>query len=219
VPDEFIDKAGAVQRNNSAAVLLLSPNDGPNVNDQLIVGMSFFSGAYLSVDHEEKTWTVWAAKATKDENIIAFGDGCNSTKPVTGSGPKIKNEEGETKGSRPDGMSTTAKIGIAVGASIIAVLLAVLACLFIVRKRRSQRDHRPIGSATDLNSDRNWSRQCDIKSSDTWALQEMDAPRAGPNELYAARPPVELYDWSGNQWGTKTRGSRSAAVELPVMRN
>lgn len=220
VPDEYVDKSGTVQRNNSAAVLLLSPNDGPNINDQLIVGMSFFSDAYLSVNHEEKTSTVWAAKATTDESIVAFGDGCgNGTTSVRGGrGGGLDTSGKEPKGSEPKRMTMAMKIGIAIGASSAAVLLIGLAVWFIIKKRRQTAGHRLPEPTETMNTNKSWSRDYATKPGVAWAMQELAGPYSALNELDTRRTPAVLGGWRDDKRDWKLRGERSEAVELSVMR-
>lgn len=219
VPDEYIDKSGTVRRNDSAAVLLLSPNDGPNVNDQLIIGMSFFSGAYLSVNHDNRTWSIWPAKATTVENIVAFGNGCGDvTKSNEGHNSNAA-EEQDSKTSEATGMSMAAKIGIAVGAACAAVLLAILLTVLIMRKRRKSAEQKVIRPPVITSDRSSWSRDYYAKSGSAWALQEMAGSQRTPNELKGSRTPAELGSWSEDKWLWKSRDMPSGAVELPVLRN
>jgi hypothetical protein len=69
-PDLVIDSDSQVVFNNSVAELLVNPLVSGNANDIMKLGRPFFSSAYLLVDYDSLTFTIWKANQTKDVNII-----------------------------------------------------------------------------------------------------------------------------------------------------
>jgi hypothetical protein len=69
-PDLVIDTNNQVVSNNSVAELLVNPLLPPNQQDMMKLGRPFFSAAYLLVDYESFTFTIWKANQTSDVNLI-----------------------------------------------------------------------------------------------------------------------------------------------------
>ncbi|KYG41711.1 hypothetical protein M433DRAFT_75302, partial [Acidomyces richmondensis BFW] len=72
VSDQYVGPSGAVETNSSASLVLISPDNNANADNTPIIGMPFFSGAYLMVDLDASTFTLWQANATEDSKIVAI---------------------------------------------------------------------------------------------------------------------------------------------------
>lgn len=158
VPDQYIGPDGAVQNNNSADVVLLGPLAGENANDPPIIGMQFLSAAYLMVDLDARTFTLWQANPTTETNLVSVGGTC-SEKPAVNSGSgnstTSSNSTGSSNGTA-DGGSTQASaaaspspsssgiptgtiVGAVIGSALGAALIAAGLVFVILRRRRSNR--------------------------------------------------------------------------------
>lgn len=202
VPEEYVDSSGVVRTNSSKAVLLLGPLDGVNTHDIPKVGLEFFSGAYLTVNLDNQTWSIWPVNPTTDKRLVAIGSGdCKHDEPVPTIVPPVSNNTSE-------GLSVGAIAGIAAGAYVLVVLIGVIACF--MRKKREVRvraNPPPFNSPSAPYSahDQKWQDEMQY-------MQEMDINRFGPTELSARRTLAELPQ---DHQRYKPRGTSFAAAELP----
>ncbi|KAF1980938.1 acid protease, partial [Aulographum hederae CBS 113979] len=70
VPEMKIDDNGTVYYNTSVRNVLIGANLPPNDQDLPVLGRNFFSSAYLMVNSEEETFTLWAANATEEMDLV-----------------------------------------------------------------------------------------------------------------------------------------------------
>lgn len=219
VPDQFVDSSGVVRGNSSAATLLISPNDGPNVNDVPLIGMAFFSGAYLTVDLDNRTWSVWPAKATTETDLIAIGGSCGDATNTTSqnTGPQ-DNQSGSissplsSASATPEAtpLSTGAIAGISVGSAAAGLSVVGLAVLLMFKQRRSHRIHEMPSTKSITGS---FSSHDPIMFGHV-PMQEMAGSQTVPYELRSKEKPAELayHGWRDTKWAS----TRSHAVELPA---
>ncbi|CZT25161.1 uncharacterized protein RCC_10890 [Ramularia collo-cygni] len=213
VPNEYIDESGVVQHNDSAADVLFSPIDGNNIDDQLIIGKQFFSGAYLTVNLDNQTWSIWPVKATTDTQLTTIGESCDdATNSTTIAQPDDSAE------SRTGTISNGVIAGIAVGGSCVVIALVIL-IVFMIRKRKAKRTSATNLAAADFGSRSNDDRVCSDKSQyfaiRHGTVQEMAGSQTVPYELGSEVKPVEL---GHNGWNGR-KSSRHHAVELPATRH
>lgn len=221
VPDQYVDSNGAVKGNSSAATLLISPNDGPNVNDVPLIGMAFFSGAYLTVDLDNRTWSVWPAKATTDTNLIAIGGSCGDATNITSQTTGTDNShtsstphhsDGATPAHKSSTLSTGVITGIAVGGSAAALSAVGLIVFFVLRRRRKSNRSREEDASIKSFAGSFASHDPIMKGH--VPMQEMAGSQTAPYELRSDEKPVEL----AQQRCTRGYSKRSHAFELPVDR-
>ncbi|USW57577.1 Putative aspartic peptidase A1 family, aspartic peptidase domain superfamily [Septoria linicola] len=222
VPDQYTDAAGVVQDNSSAGTLMLSPNDGPNVNDIPLIGMSFFSGAYLSVNLDNRTWSIWPAKATTDTEIITIGaNKCEEKTNVTMFDVPTNKQPGDQSSDRPSDanveetrLSTKAIAGIAAGGGAAVLGLLGLAAFLLLRKRKRNRSLKEIPSVSSASQpdgfaayDRRWQDEMHL-------MQEMVGSQTVPYELKTDEKPVEM--GQNDRWHWKRGQVYESPVELPA---
>jgi hypothetical protein len=167
LPREYVASDGAFETDSSAPGILFAPTSNDNVNDVSIVGRPFFSAAYIMVDLDAETWTLWQANATTDTRLVSVGEECAERPKVNTSPPKITppgvvptnatiaptdNATDISTASTPEGQTTTglgggAIAGVVVGAVVGSGLLA--AALVICWMRRRQQTKRS-ASETDI---------------------------------------------------------------------
>ncbi|RMY76242.1 hypothetical protein D0863_02065 [Hortaea werneckii] len=173
VGEQFVGSDGKMHTDNSAPLVLMSPTEAENSNDMPIIGMQFFSAAYLMVDLEAGTFTLWQANATTETNIFPIGGNCteankpsSSTSSSSAATPTTTKHADSDVASRtaepssisspqasPQTLSTGTIAGIVVGGVLFLALLGGI-CLFIFRRKQQ---HRPAGNSsialTDTKAD------------------------------------------------------------------
>jgi hypothetical protein len=132
----------------------MDPDESDNQNDTPIIGMQFFSGAYLMVDLDSNTFTLWQANATTDSNLVSVGGSCSETpaansnttvvpsangtsssNTTTGGGNSINPDQWDP--AKDSSLSSGAIAGIAVGSVAGVASIAALALLLIFKRRRA----------------------------------------------------------------------------------
>lgn len=194
VPEQRINGSGYVQSNDSASVSLFTADPDPeNPNPNLVVGGNFFSGAYLTVDLDERTWSIWAVNATTDSRLQRIGgDTCKppSVSPSIDSAADHAANEPETSS-----LTTGAIAGVVIGA-IAALTTAVGLGLCLFARRKSKR-HAGTGNSDAASSSElsgNGMRYGDTRPmvAGEQLMPEMRGDTAFPTELHACRDPSEL---------------------------
>jgi hypothetical protein len=156
LPQEYVASDGAFKTDSSAPGILFAPTSNINVNDVSIIGRPFFSAAYIMVDLDAETWTMWQANVTTDSRLVSVGEECAEKPKVNTAPPKIMppgtiatNEttsSGNNTASTPTepvpekqpstGMSVGVIAGIVVGGVVGSALLAAALVICWLRKRR-----------------------------------------------------------------------------------
>ncbi|KAK5119656.1 hypothetical protein LTR85_007485 [Meristemomyces frigidus] len=156
VSEQYVGPSGAVETNASASVVLIAPDMNDNTNDTPIIGMQFFSAAYLMVDLDAGTFTIWQANATSDSRLVTVGGTCSET-PVTNasdssttsSSSSTPTDSGNSSvaspttsssaanGSRRHSISTGVIVGAAIGGAFVLAACAVATLLVCMKRRRS----------------------------------------------------------------------------------
>lgn len=102
-----------------------------------ILGRTFLTGAYLMVNQDSNTFTMWQANPSKDTNLVAVGSNPNST--CGNSTAQGQNNGGNRNGntsSKSSSLSGGAIAGIVIGVLALLAILA-LGALFFLRRRRN----------------------------------------------------------------------------------
>ncbi|KAF1994255.1 acid protease [Amniculicola lignicola CBS 123094] len=200
IPDRTIDEEGQLKSNSSVRDLMLYSLQDVNKDDMPRVGRVFFTSAYLWVNNDEQTFTIWEANPTEDTDIVAVTDtklreqcstSATTSRPgstsVTNSALPAANTSNGVHQHR-GGLSGGAIGGIVVGA---LVLLGVIGfALFWFRRKakpKADADTTP-PDIDDAGGDSN-------KHVYTLMVEAVgsDAPEAPGHEL----PPQEL--WGGGR--------------------
>ncbi|KAF2227012.1 aspartic peptidase domain-containing protein [Elsinoe ampelina] len=136
LPDISIAETGAMNVNYSKQVVMLDALAAETEMLLPIIGRSFLSSAYVFVNQDAGTFTLWAANATTESDIVPIArdgsivDTCGLRLVGTDSP-----ESGDTSGSTPARLTIGAIAGIAVG-SAAALMVVAAAAFFIIRRRR-----------------------------------------------------------------------------------
>ncbi|OQO00698.1 hypothetical protein B0A48_13188 [Cryoendolithus antarcticus] len=125
------------------------------------LGRQFFSAAMLMVNQEAKTFTLWQAKPSLEQDLVAidpsgspiYNSSCSSVteSTVTDSGP-VSGTATVTVTPKPKSLSTGAIVGIVVGG--VALLGLIAGIIVFLRHKRAQRNIRPPSVEAELLSDR-----------------------------------------------------------------
>lgn len=88
LPDITIDTSGNTNYNYSVREIMLNSDQQINANDMPFLGATFLTSAYLSVNHDYGSFSLWQANPTTDEKLIGIGpngNGCQETANATSS--------------------------------------------------------------------------------------------------------------------------------------
>jgi len=194
VPPQAISSDGSTHTNDSVRELLISPLAGSLADNTPYLGKQFFSQAYLYMDYEANTFTLWNAKPTTETSLVTLGQNCSTAvNNATNSQNSPSSSTTATTASsahlttRHHSLSSGAIAGIAVGAAIGAAVVSIVAVLLVLRKRRKDRletNHREDMSPPPLKP------ELDAEQ----FLQEMPASERRPAELPSDTRPLELPD-------------------------
>ncbi|RHZ48577.1 putative aspartic-type endopeptidase [Aspergillus thermomutatus] len=160
IPELTIDEtSGAILANASAPELVLNSMQQVNADDLPQLGRQFLSSAYVMVNQDAGQFTLWAAKPTTEEDLVAVNtdnrvydsfcapgvtnlitstqstsnpDATKSAAPDSNTGQSQKTEGAST------GLSSGAIAGIVVGGVAGAALVAAAILFAIIRRRRRQ---------------------------------------------------------------------------------
>ncbi|KAF4554766.1 Hypothetical protein D9617_3g018340 [Elsinoe fawcettii] len=136
LPDITIADSGALNVNYSKQVVLLDSLEAETETLLPIIGRSFLSSAYVFVNQDQGTFTLWEANATKATDIIpiardgSVADSCGLR--------LVDNDNGSTNSGEQAGPSQLSKgaiAGLAIG--VVAVVASLAFWIYrIMRKRR-----------------------------------------------------------------------------------
>lgn len=163
IPDIDLDQGGnVVEKNSSIAEVMINSLESTNGDDMAILGRTFLTSAYLYVDYESNTFTLWSSKNTTDSNISVIRSATNSS--CTTSSSNGTTSTGSSGGSSANSNSTPASVsspgkisggaiaGIVIGVILLLLLLGLIAFILLRRRRsraRSRADlypERPSGN-------------------------------------------------------------------------
>lgn len=151
MPDVQVDRQGQTYISNDTLRELLVYNlEDSNVNDMPLLGQVFLTSVYLHVDNERERFTLWQAKPTTDEDLVAVQSAsrpaCNSTSTPGDQSGKVVPSASST---RP--LSAGAIAGIVLGA--LFAVLAGLTLVFLCRRRKRGRAPRLATRTSSLQHD------------------------------------------------------------------
>ncbi|KAK0721265.1 aspartic peptidase domain-containing protein [Apiosordaria backusii] len=140
VPFVDVDRGGVrnVDRTKKELVMF-------GVGEELAtLGRYFLTAAYLMVNHDERTFTMWQANPTTKSSLVAVQREGSQTRDCGSSGGSVDTfGEGSDRNTNRDGgspvpesapLSTSMIAGIAVGG--VVVLASIIAAIFIIRRRK-----------------------------------------------------------------------------------
>ncbi|KAM0427245.1 hypothetical protein ACHAPT_007675 [Fusarium lateritium] len=198
VPFVDIDRSGARVTKPKVKELLMN-----GVADQpATLGRYFLTAAYLMVNHDAGTFTLWQANPSKSSKLVRVfdkdtADTCSEdasgvVQPSASATPASQDktqstEEPEEAASSPSG----AVIGGAVAGAVVGLGVVGLGIFFLVRRRRNARSsNEAVPAKVDSTP-----------SSQAWSpLQEMPGSKPMPPEMQGQSHFV--YEMDGNTYGS-----------------
>jgi hypothetical protein len=154
LPEIAIDTNGKQFINTTLREVMLNPLVDVNFGDLPILGRQFFTSAYLSVNQDANTFTLWQANPTTDINLYPIVDNeVMSSYSITSSVPDpitTISAAAATPSSQNSNTNTGTVVGGAIGGIAGAVIIGVLAfCL--LRKRPMSRRRHALNTAAEHN--------------------------------------------------------------------
>lgn len=224
-PGNISGENGAIQYNNSVREVLIGAATGVDASNSGIFGRGFFQMAYLSVDYDAATFTVWQANATTDTNLRAFGDVCaasatnldNSTSTNPAQGAKGSSSGAHTVtssvGQNDSHLSPGSVAGIVVGCVFGSLLVGLGSTLWCSRRRRLV--HQRAGHIISLTEHEYQRKEMDVGIYNGRVFEPMSQDR---HEMGATSDPSELPDDHRaaelQLWRTKTGTGNAPPAEL-----
>lgn len=192
-PHMTIGDDGIIKANMTTRDLTLVPYTIPFVGspEKFCLGRAFFTGAYLHVDNEAKTFTIWEANPSNESDLVStVGGQAQNTCTTTSSTPQRTVDAGRGDSS-PKPVSPGVVTGIVVGA--LALLSALGGLLYWVQLRRRRKEEVMKGKKLHDEDDSTWIKG---ELEDT-ARAAAELPGVEPHEVDGGPlPPQEL--WAGN---------------------
>ena len=193
LPEVGVDEYGAITANLTTREILITPPQSLNFNDQIVLGIPFFTAAYLLVNYDRQppTFSLWKANANSSSELVALdadGSECRASTPAT-SAPASSNGSTSATDAQSMALSPGGIAGVVVGAS---AALAVIAggWWWLARKRRGQA--RIVTDRAEAMSAERLANSLPPKlphtaQARTLSVQEMDATRRTPvlHQLYS----------------------------------
>ncbi|KAI0444574.1 aspartic peptidase domain-containing protein [Xylaria telfairii] len=196
VPFVEVDRNGSRVFNTSQRELLLNAvTDNPST-----LGRYFFTGAYLMVNHDAGTFTMWAANPTRESTLISVVStnsevSCdNTTKPDPISSPMV---------SKAATLSAGSIAGIAVGVVAALAIVGVVVGVYFFRRRTRSNEMAPTIDPSNAPPE-----EKDVPMTVSRPAQVADAP----HELHADMRPELAGDerqWPLRIYETPDRGVAS----------
>lgn len=140
-----------------------------NSEDIIRIGRNFFSAAYISVNYDVDEFTIWAANATEEQDLVAVdstgaevNSSCvtdNSMATVTAGGASPSNTGGTNaakdsgSSSATSGSSVPGIVGGIVGGLAGLAALSVLAWWLMRRRKAAVSTQGPGNPASELEAD------------------------------------------------------------------
>ena len=156
VPELTFALSGEIVANPSRLNLVMLPMQDVNANDLIQLGRQFLSAAYLSVNQEADTYTLWAANPTLRDDIVPL-DANNVEQEGTDDPCSAVEDEVDFDGENSQGLSKGAVGGIVAGSVAAAVLVVGLAliCLrpYHCTQRTSPRIHTVNSTGSNAPAD------------------------------------------------------------------
>lgn len=163
VPDISIAADGTTVFNSSVREVMINQLQGINLNDMPLLGQTFLSQVYMNVNYDLGIFSLWSARATREEDPVGIGPGgslgCGKgspTRPGNGTIPPVDPSGSNLSDGHkaPSSMSSGTKGGIAVGAiGGVALLSAIFLATRYYRRRHSlRRNFKPEKSSSALSS-------------------------------------------------------------------
>jgi hypothetical protein len=148
-PDATILSNGSINYNSTLNEVNIIPLQSLNANDMVQLGRQFLSGAYLMVNEDAGTFTLWQAIDSSDENLVAvdengevFSPTCASTtsNDTTATSPGSTGSASSSSLASPQSSMTpiSSIVGPVVGGVAGIILLVALGLFLWMRRRKNK---------------------------------------------------------------------------------
>jgi hypothetical protein len=136
--DPNLNDDGFVVANNSNREILINAIEDDGATGMTLLGRQFLSHAYVLHNEDAGTFTLWNAKATAAQDLVAVDDANNiiSTSCNSSSTPSPQPKKSNSK----HGLSAGAIAGIVIGSIALLAGIATAAFLLCVRRTHSRRE-------------------------------------------------------------------------------
>ena len=184
VPDRTISSSGEITANASSPNLVINPIKEINANDQLHLGRQFLSAAYVMLNEDSSSFTLWKANPTLKEYLMAVD---KRNDPIHSNCSVHVTSSSESK------LSKGAIAGIAV-AALAAVLIIALAAYRTSKKNENERagSNQPAPDDQAQTHAKTGPAEIPLQNLSTSEL-DVYSPRT-PNELSAENELQELVE-------------------------
>ncbi|KAF2163902.1 hypothetical protein M409DRAFT_25679 [Zasmidium cellare ATCC 36951] len=147
VPPTNVEQDGAIKANETVREIMLGPTSAALGNKPAILGRHFFQAAYLMVDYETDSFTLWNANTTSTTSRLVALNNCtsNETRSHTGGASSETSAAPSDASSALSGagegrvgepaLSSGAIAGIAVGTTCAVFAIAAAVVVFCFRRR------------------------------------------------------------------------------------
>ena len=206
-PEIVVNDAGVTTADSNTREILVSQLSGLNTAEELILGLPFFTAAYLLVNYDQTppTFTLWQSNLTTDQDLVALdsdGSECGQSSttlfPTPSSMPTV---QVSTQVHKNTSLSSGAIAGISVSAAAIVVIISSL--LLLARKRRQQGRARMDNTA--------------LNSTDLYQATFKDSPGELDNTLRHKELPGQPHEVSVELPASREYGEiREQAHELTI---
>ena len=197
--------------NVSETTILIYDNVGISENDLPLLGKPFLSSAYLLVDNDRQSFTLWEAQPNMTQDLVSLGPPvCSSTPsstlPASPSSPPTIPPKGLSKGT----------IAGLVAGGLVAIATTIGAILFIARKRRQKQGQQSQAMGDSTQSSSRWGEKPEM-ASDQHPPLEMPVTRDPGYSL----APYEVPDRNDSRYAQEPQEmpgeqvSRRTAHEMP----
>lgn len=212
-PSVWVERNGSRLYNESIKELLINPTNNPST-----LGRYFLTSAYLMVNHDSNTFTMWQGNPSSSSNLVTVvsekaAESCENVSGVIqpSATAGLTPSASATGSQESSGSSNTVSTGAIAGATIggVALLAAVgVAAMFWLRKRRQKQDHIRHGVPAG-NSDPNEQAIETQKSTTENKFGVLGTDMVSSHELDSTRPPSELPSHSSRVGIEDTRNNFS----------
>ena len=151
LPDYSINALGQYQiGNNSVREVMVNSLQEINKDDLPLLGQSFMSSAYLSVDLDNEVFSLASYKPTTDTEIVPLaGSACRSAPPVTNTTIPPVVPAPAKKVAAPQDSSNAGMIAGAVVGAVAGTLILVGLGFLALRKRKQKKFQHYVAASVD----------------------------------------------------------------------
>jgi hypothetical protein len=149
IPDISIDISGNTVFNSSTREVMLNSLQASNADDMPMLGMTFLTSAYLSVNHDRGTFSLWQANPTTDKKLIGIGQNSNGCLGAATNTTSVTSSPSPSHKPSPSPISAGAIAGVVVVAAV-ALTAIVVGCLYMRRKTKRNRVRRKAALGRDF---------------------------------------------------------------------